>query len=110
MADEVVRLPSNLIGLADRRRLESYGAHLVSHGLATRFSWSEDDRGDPHFEIFRGGADEVLAARVSRNRQEDVFYADDALGQRIVSGALDHVMAVLDEWLAAGHGHEAPPA
>lgn len=107
MTDDVIRLADNLIGLADVKSLESYGAHVISHGWATRFAWGEDG-GDPRFDLFRGGADERLALRIGRHRSADEFFAEDAGGQIVVSGALDHVMAELDEWLAAqGRGGSA---
>ncbi len=104
MADDVIRLAENLIGLADRKSLESYGAHVISHGWGTRFAWDAED-GDPRFDIFRGGADEHLALRIGRHRSTDEFFAEDAGGQIVVSGALDHVMAELDDWLTT----KAPP-
>jgi hypothetical protein len=95
VSDDIIRLAENLIGPADHRRLESYGAHVIQHGWATRFAWSEQD-GDPRFDIFRGGADE--------------FFAEDAAGQQIVAGPLDHVMAELDAFLEQRSGHVPPGA
>lgn len=100
MTDDVIRLADNLIGLADRKSLESYGAHVITHGWATRFGWGAED-GDPRFDIFRGGAKEHLALRIGRHRSTDEFFAVDTGGQIVVSGALDHVMAELDNWLRA---------
>lgn len=100
MSDEIIRLASSLIGLPDRKSLESYGAHVISHGWATRFGWNEDG-GDPRFDIYRGGAEEHLALRIGRHRSADEFFAEDAGGQIVVSGTLDHVMAELDNWLRA---------
>lgn len=87
-----------MIGQADQDRLESYGAHVIQHGWATRFSWCEKD-GDPRFDIFRGGADESRAARVGRHRTRHEFFAEDRAGQEIARGVLDHVMAELDAYL-----------
>lgn len=101
MSDEIVRLAKNLISPADRRWLESYGAHVIKHGWATRFSWSEED-GDPRFDIYRGGADEWVAARVGRRRDRHEFFAEAETGQEIVAGTLDHVMAELDTYLEGG--------
>jgi len=100
MNNNVTRLAKNLIGTADRESLESYGKHVIVHGWATRFAWDEEN-GDPRFDIFRGGADEELALRIGRDRKADAFFAQTAAGQEIVTGALDHVMAEVDAWLAA---------
>ena len=109
MSDDVIRLAENLIGPADHRRLESYGAHVIQHGWATRYAWSEEG-GDPRFDIFRGGADEELAVRVGRHRAQDEFFAEDAAGQQVAAGALDHVMAELDAYLEQRSGHLPPGA
>lgn len=103
MSDEIFRLADNPIGPADQRRLESYGAHVIQHGWATRYSWSEED-GDPRFDIFRGGADEELAARVGRHRDRHEFFAEDSAGGEVVAGMLDHVMAELDSYLKPDTG------
>lgn len=109
MTDDVIRLADNPIGLADRKRLESYGAHVISHGWATRFAWGEQG-GDPRFDIFRGGAAEHLALRIGRHRGADEFFATDAGGQTVVAGTLDHVMAELDSWLRAKASVPPSPA
>jgi hypothetical protein len=103
MSDDIIRLADNLIGPADRRRLESYGAHVIQHGWATRYGWGEED-GDPRFDIFHGGADEALAARIGRHRERHEFFAADADGQEITAGTLDHVMAELDTRLERQSG------
>lgn len=109
MSDDVIRLAENLIGPADHRRLESYGAHVIQHGWATRYAWSEEN-GDPRFDIFRGGPNEELAVRVGRHRVEDEFFAEDAAGQQITAGALEHVMAELDAFLRGRGGNVTPGA
>lgn len=109
MNDDIIRLAKNLIGPADHRRLESYGTHVMQTGLATRFAWSEES-GDPRFDIFRGGPDEVLAARVGRHRAQHEFFAEDAGGQQIAAGTLDHVMAELDAYLRGGPSGLPPSA
>ena len=101
---EIVRVPENFIGKEDRERLESFGGHTIAHGRATRWHWSSDDRGNDVFEIYRGGADEALAYRVSRDRSHDVFRVHDRDGREVLAGELDHVMAGLEEMLAAEHG------
>lgn len=107
MSDEIIRLSDNPITPADHRRLESYGAHVIQHGWATRFTWSEED-GDPRFDIFRGGADEWLAVRIGRHREKHEFFALDSEGAEIVAGTIDHVMARLDAYLQDG-GDGLPP-
>ena len=109
MSDDIIRLAENLIGPADHRRLESYGAHVIQHGLATRYAWSEEG-GDPRFDIFRGGPQEELAVRVGRHRLEDEFFAEDGTGQPVVAGPLDHVMAELDAYLQQRSGRFPPGA
>lgn len=109
MSDDVIRLAKNLIGPADNRRLESYGAHVIQNGAATRFAWGEQD-GTPHFDIFKGGADEVLAARIGRHRDRHEFHAEDRAGQEIATGTLDHVMAELDRFLQVRPGDPGTPA
>lgn len=103
----IVRLPENFIGREDRQRLESFGGHSIAHGRATRWHWSADERGGDVFEIYKGGANEKLAFRVSRDRVRDVFKVRDARGREVLSGDLGHVMAGLENLLAAGHG-ESP--
>lgn len=109
MTDDIIKLAENLIGPADHKRLESFGAHVIMHGRATRFAWSEED-GDPRFDIFRGGADEELAARIGRHRDLHEFYAEDAAGRQIATGTLDHVMAELDAYLDHDKGDLPPGA
>jgi len=101
---EIVQLPDNFIGKEDRDKLESFGGHTIAHGRATRWHWTADERGAHLFEIYRGGAEEELAYRVSRDRRRDVFRAHDARGREAAAGSLDHVMAQLDQLLAAEHG------
>ncbi|MCG6867367.1 MAG: hypothetical protein LJE91_01165 [Gammaproteobacteria bacterium] len=101
---EVFVLPDNFIGKEDREKLESFAAHEISHGRATRWAWSRRGNGDDRFAIYRGGVNEELVAIVGRDRKADAFYAGDGDGKPFVTGALDHVMAGLDEWLAELHG------
>lgn len=104
---EIIRLADNLISKEDREQLQSFGGHIIAHGRATRWHWDRNDKGDDVFEIYRGGADEALAARITRNRKLDAFYAHDAGGKVITAGMLDHVMAELDRYFMRLHG-EAP--
>jgi hypothetical protein len=105
---KVIELPDNLIGQDDQKFLEAFGGHEISHGRATRFHWQEDKAGNPSFEIYRGGENEVLVLCIHRDREKDLFEAVDATGDVIASGALDHVMAVLDKKLADEHKDYTP--
>lgn len=107
-SDKVIALPDNLIGREDRQRLESFGGHEMARGRATRFHWDKDENGNPVFEIFRGGNKEKLVVRIGRHREKDEFFAEDSAGNTLVTGALDHVMAVLDKKLAHDHGENSP--
>ena len=100
----IFNLPADFIGKEDRRKVESFGGHTIAHGRATRWHWEKDADGNDVFEIFRGGEDEVLAARISRNRERDSFYAHDDPGSLIASGALEHVFGELDAYFARLHG------
>lgn len=100
---EIIKLADNIISKEDREQLQSFGGHIIAHGRATRWHWSKQDDDDV-FEIYRGGADEELVVRISRNRQLDAFYASDASGKVIAAGVLDHIMAELDQYFIRLHG------
>lgn len=104
----VVELPENFIGVEDAEKLESFGAHLISHGRATRWHWNREHGIDVAFEILRGGGDEELAFAIRRDREKDEFYVTDAAGRLVEAGTLDHVMAVVDGIARTQHGD--PPA
>lgn len=101
---EIVQLPENFIGKEDRERLESFGGHTIAHGRATRWHWAKDEQGNDVFELYRGGADEVLAYRISRDRSHDIFRIHDSYQREVLSGDLEHVMAGLEEILSSEHG------
>lgn len=101
---DIIKLPDNFIGLEDREKLESFGGHSIAHGRATRWRWGRDQHGDDVFDIFRGGADERLAAHLTRDRKLDSFCAHDQQGKQIASGELEHVLAALDNYLMLLHG------
>jgi hypothetical protein len=101
---KIIRLPSNFIGKEDGERLESFGGHSIAHGRATRWHWDKDAEGNDLFEIYHGGVEEVLLARVSRDRQLDAFCARDAAGWAIASGPLEQVLAELDAYLVRAQG------
>lgn len=100
---EITKLPANFIGKQDREKLESFGGHTIAHGRATRWHWGKDVDGDDVFEIFRGGEDELLAVRVSRDREMNVFCSHDAAGSLVVSGALEPVLAELEQYFIRMH-------
>lgn len=54
--------------------------------------------------------DEVLAARLSRDRERDAFCARDAAGRRIAAGPLEQVFADLDAYFVSLHGELPDPA
>jgi hypothetical protein len=96
MPGKIVDLPDDFIGKEDEARLESFGAHLIAHGWATRWHWNRDHGIDLAFELFRGGSDERLMLAIRRDRAKDAFYVCDADGGRVDEGKLEHVMAVAD--------------
>jgi hypothetical protein len=104
---KTIKLPENFFGKEDRKKLESFGGHSIALGRATRWHWARDSDGDDVFEIFSGGSDEVLIARILRDREQDAFCAFDATQTLITSGSLEHVFAGLESHLARLHG-EAP--
>lgn len=101
---EIVQLPENFIGKEDRERLESFGGHTIAHGRATRWHWATGEGGGDVFEIYKGGADEALAYRVSRDRKRDAFVARDDRNREVLSGDLQQVMTGLESMLAKEHG------
>jgi hypothetical protein len=103
MAD-VISLPDNPIGPADRERLEAFMGHEIGRGRATRWHWARDGQGNDRLELYSGGADEALMFRIGRDRERDVFQAFDGEGTLLVEGSLDHLMAELDGLLAHMHG------
>jgi hypothetical protein len=108
MAD-IIELPDNLIGIEDKESIESFGGHEISHGRATRFHWDKNENKDPVFELYRGGANEKLVIVISRERKNHKFQAVDKNGKMIVSGALDHVMKILDQKLTNEHDESETP-
>lgn len=103
MAD-IIRIPENFIGLEDREKLDSFGGHSIARGRATRWHWGKTEQGDDLLELYRGGADEQLTARITRSRDQDAFFAHDEHGKLISSGELDHLLAELDRHLMKLHG------
>ncbi len=106
--NNVVELPENFIGVEDSEKLESFGAHLISHGRATRWHWNRESGIDVAFDIFRGGPHEELMFSIKRDRGKDAFYITDASGKVVDEGPLDHVMAVVDTIARTTFGD--PPA
>jgi hypothetical protein len=98
---DIVSLPDNFIGKDDEQRLESFGAHLIAHGFATRWHWTRERGIDVAFEILKGGAHERLLVYFERDRERDAFRAKDGGGTLVAEGTLDHVMAVVDRYARA---------
>lgn len=107
---KIIVLPHNFFTPEDRKALESFGAHELSRGRATRYHWGERNEHEPVFEMFRGGADEELVFWIARDQTQNMFMASDPRGRMIVSGNLSHVMAELDDKLLIEHGEEDRPA
>ena len=101
---EIINLAENIISKKNREQLECFAVHTIAHGRATRWHWQKADNGDKVLEIFRGGADEVLAVCINRDRNTDAFYANDSRGNMVSSGELDHVMAELEQYFIQLHG------
>lgn len=97
MTEKIVNLPSHFIGKEDEQKLESYGAHLIARGYATRYHWKKENGIIVAFEVYRGGADEEFLFAIRRDRDGDYFYANDAAGTQAGRGTLEHVMAVGDD-------------
>ena len=103
---DIVNLPPNFIGKDDEQRLESFGAHLIAHGWATRWRWNREHGIDVAFDLFIGGAQERLFVSISRDSGHDKFIAQNARGGVLDDGPLDHVMAVVDKLARAAHRDE----
>jgi len=101
---DIINLSDNIFSHKDREHLASFGGHTIAHGRATRWHWAKDENGAETFEIFRGGADEVLAVVISRDRKLHAFYAHDEKGDMVASGELEHVMAELEQYFIQLHG------
>lgn len=104
MNDKIVNLPDHFIGREDEQKLESYGAHLIGHGYATRYHWKKENSIIVAFEVYRGGADEAFLFAIRRNQEGDYFYLEDAGGIRAGRGTLQHVMAVGNDLARAMRG------
>jgi hypothetical protein len=100
----IIKLVDNIINKHDQEKLESFGGHTIAHGRATRWAWARDDKHDAVFEIFRGGANEELIARVYRDREHDVFIVCNEPDATISTGTLEHVMAEMEKYLMRIHG------
>ena len=106
---DITKLPDNFIGKDDREHLEAFGGHTIARGRATRWRWARTPAGDDCFEMFAGGVDEHRVAHVVRDRAADCFRVFDADNRELVNGELGHIMAALEQFLAARHG-ELPDA
>ncbi|HYQ70395.1 MAG TPA: hypothetical protein VET88_00555 [Gammaproteobacteria bacterium] len=103
---EIIRLPDNIIGKEDRERLESFAGHTIARGRATRWHWGKNAAGDDVFEIYTGGAHEVLAVDISRDRRRDEYQARDVAGHPVARGMLEHVFAELEAYFIRLHGEQ----
>ncbi|HEX5419584.1 MAG TPA: hypothetical protein VFY39_06270 [Gammaproteobacteria bacterium] len=103
---DIVNLPENFIGKDDEQRLESFGAHLIAHGRATRWHWNREHGIDVAFEILAGGTKEHLVVSIVRDRKRDRFVAKDARGAVVGKGALDRVMAAVDRLAGMHQGNQ----
>jgi hypothetical protein len=106
MAD-IFELPENHMSKEDRKKLESFGGHTIANGRATRWHWTKTKDSGDVFEIFRGGAEEIFAARIYRDGKRDVFFAHSGSVELITSGTLEHVLAETDNYFIQLHG-ESP--
>lgn len=104
----IFELSDNFIGKEDHERLESFGGHEISRGRSTRWHWGKGEEGNDQFEIYGGrkgsSRNERCLLTITRDRVHDRFIAHAGDGEEIVSGALDHVMALVDNHLAVTHG------
>ena len=107
---KIIRLPDNIISKSDRDRLEGFGGQAIRIGRITRWRWHEVEGGDTVFEIYRGGKDEELVARIKRDRERDLFCVHEVIGGRTAAGALEYVLTVLDAYLARLHRWGPGPA
>jgi hypothetical protein len=96
MTAKIVQLPRDFIGKDDEQKLESWGAHLLARGRATRWKWTREHGFDVAFEIFIGGVDEMLAFSIRRDQRNDIFYVTDRKGRIMDNGRLDRIMATVD--------------
>ena len=104
---KIYELPDNFIGKEDRDKLESFAGHTVAHGRAVRWHWAKTDDGDDVFEIHRHNELDRPDVRITRDRQQDAFFARDEGDALIASGTLEHMLAALERHFARLHGE--PP-
>lgn len=99
MNDKIVSLPTDFIGKEDEQRLESFGAYLISHGLATRWQWRRENGIDTGFEILQGTQGDELVCTIRRDARRDTWYVADPDGGTVDEGELEQLMAFVDERL-----------
>jgi hypothetical protein len=104
---KLIDLPDDFIGKSDEKRLESFGAYLISHGRATRWHWNRRRGIDVAFEVYSGGAQERFLFRFQRDSAHDAFTLTDGDEGVIAEGPLDHLMAVAFERTASGPNDSA---
>lgn len=103
MNQNVVKLPDDFIGKEDEVKLESFGAHLMEHGVVSRWNWRRLNGIDVAFLLYQGAPHARLMACIGRDRRRDLFYADDAQGRRLREGTLEAVMASVDAYARSPH-------
>lgn len=100
MKDKVIKLPDAYFSKEDEQRLESFGAHLIAHGKATRWRWVRKNGIDVAFNVYRGGPDEVLMFSFSRDREREgergYYLLTDATGRTLEKGKLERLMFTAD--------------
>ncbi|MDT8404729.1 hypothetical protein [Sulfuriflexus sp.] len=106
---KIISLADSFINVRARRQLESFGGHTIAHGRATRWHWVQSSDAGNIFEIYRGGTDETLAARVVRGKDRDTYCAYSGSDELIASGSLEHILAELEVYFSRLHG-EFPDA
>ena len=92
----IIALPDSFIGKADQVRLESFAAHLIAHGWASRWYWNRQPGPDMALHVYKRRCDERPMLCLIRSRINRAFCAKDAAGNTIAEGELRYVMRVVD--------------
>ena len=103
---KIIRLPDNIISKEDREKLESFAGHTIARGRATRWNWDKNGEGDDQFVVSSRGSDMQFTVTISRDREQDVFYAHDTVGCLIALGALEHLFAELEVYFVRLHDEQ----
>ena len=100
----ILLLADTSIGKPDRLRLESFAAHLVAHGWASRWQWQRKRGLAMTLHVYKGSGEQPLFF-LNRSRADRAFFAKDSAGRIIAQGPLPHVLAVANRF-ARGYGRE----